>query len=289
MFQISNHQLTVTISAQGAELQSIYHKTNALEYMWSGDPAFWGKKSPVLFPIVGGLKNNQYRYQGNSYALSRHGFAREREFKPSHQTEQSIRFNLVSDEKTKSIYPFDFIFSIEYSLRGNELFVKYIVENVGNTNMFFSVGAHPAFKVPLIDGTSFEDYHLLFGKRETAGIYPLSTEGLVEKNSEPLLVNANILPLTKSLFYKDALVFKHLQSESIAIVSNKSAHGLKLHYSEFPYMGIWAAKNADFVCIEPWCGIADSVDAIGDITRKEGIHELAPNALFERVWSVEVF
>lgn len=289
MFQISNHQLTVTISAQGAELQSIYHKTNALEYMWSGDPAFWGKKSPVLFPIVGGLKNNQYRYQGNSYALSRHGFAREREFKPSHQTEQSIRFNLVSDEKTKSIYPFDFIFSIEYSLRGNELFVKYIVENVGNTNLFFSVGAHPAFKVPLIDGTSFEDYHLLFGKHETAGIYPLSNDGLIEENSQPLLLNANILPLTKSLFYKDALVFKNLQSESIAIVSNKSAHGLKLHYSEFPYMGIWAAKNADFVCIEPWCGIADSVDATGDLSKKEGIHELMPNALFERVWSVEVF
>ncbi len=289
MYQISNQQLTVVISAQGAELQSIYHKKNALEYMWSGDPAFWGKKSPVLFPIVGGLKNNSYRFQGNSYSLARHGFAREREFKMSHQTADCIRFSMVSDKKTKAVYPFDFIFSIEYSLKQNELFVKYNVENTGDTNMYFSVGAHPAFKVPLVEGTTYEDYYLLFDKHETAGIYPLSPEGLIKKNSEPLIVNSNVVPLTKSMFYKDALVFKQLQSGSIAIVSNKCAHGLKLNYSNFPFMGIWAAKDADFVCIEPWCGIADGVDADGDLMVKEGINELSPNILFERTWSVEVF
>lgn len=289
MFQISNQQLTVAISAQGAELQSIYNKATALEYMWSGDPAFWGKKSPVLFPIVGGLKNNSYTYQNKTYHLGRHGFARERDFAVSNQAEDSIRFSLVSDEKTMEVYPFTFRFSIEYRLKNNRLFVTYIVENTGESILYFSVGAHPAFKVPLVEGTAFEDYQLLFNQTENAGIYPLSAEGLIEKNTNPLLQNASTLALSKPLFYKDALVFKHLRSGSIGIVSDKTKHGLKLHYTNFPFMGIWSARNADFVCIEPWCGIADSVDTNGDLTQKEGINNLAPHAVFQREWSVEVF
>jgi len=289
MFEIFNQFLKVQISAAGAELQSIVSKENSLEYMWSGDPAFWGKKSPVLFPIVGGLKNGTYQYQGIHYQLGRHGFAREREFTVSDHTEESIRFSLVSDETTKDVYPFDFVFSIEYSVKGNQLTVKYIVENIGNETLLFSVGAHPAFKIPLVEGTTYEDYHLIFSNHENAGIYPLSTEGLIEKRTTPLLNNSNIIPLTKELFAKDALVFKHLRSNYIGILNNKNSHGLKLHFSDFPYMGIWAAKNADFVCIEPWCGIADSVDATGDLSEKEGINHLAPSKYFERAWSVEVF
>lgn len=289
MFQISNQQLTVAISAQGAELQSIYNKATALEYMWSGDPAFWGKKSPVLFPIVGGLKNNSYTYQNKTYHLGRHGFAREKAFAVSNQAEDSIRFSLVSDEKTMEVYPFTFRFSIEYRLKNNRLFVTYIVENTGDSILYFSVGAHPAFKVPLVEGTGFEDYQLLFDQTENAGIYPLSAEGLIEKNTNPLLQNASTLALSKPLFYKDALVFKHLRSGSIGIVSDKTKHGLKLHYTNFPFMGIWSARNADFVCIEPWCGIADSVDTNGNLTQKEGINNLAPHAVFQREWSVEVF
>ncbi|MCX6207728.1 MAG: aldose 1-epimerase family protein [Bacteroidetes bacterium] len=289
MFEISNETLTVQISAAGAELQSIINKNNSLEYMWSGDPAFWGKKSPVLFPIVGGLKNGSYQHQGITYQLGRHGFAREREFTVHSHSTESIRFSLVSDETTKEVYPFDFVFSIEYSLSDNKLTVKYIVENIGRENLLFSVGAHPAFKVPLVDGTNYEDYHLIFSDKETVGIYPLSPDGLIEKNTEPLLNNSNSIPLTKALFAKDALVFKELRSDYIGILNHKNTHGLKLHYSEFPFMGIWAAKNADFVCIEPWCGIADSVDTTGELAAKEGINKLAPKDIFERAWTVEVF
>ena len=153
----------------------------------------------------------------------------------------------------------------------------------------FSVGAHPAFKVPLVDGTTYEDHELVFSANETAGIYPLSADGLVEKYTEPFLNNSNSVPLTKALFAKDALVFKELRSDFIGILNHKNQHGLKLHYTNFPYMGIWAAKNADFVCIEPWCGIADSVDASGELAEKEGINQLDPGETFERSWTVEVF
>jgi len=289
MFEISNNTISVQISAQGAELQSIINKENLLEYIWSGDPSFWGKKSPVLFPIVGGLKNSSYQHQGISFQLGRHGFAREREFTVHNKTEDSIRFSLVSDETTKEVYPFDFIFSIEYSVKNNQLTVKYIVENIGVENLLFSVGAHPAFKTPLVAGTTYEDYYLLFSEHETAGIYPLSSEGLIENFTTPLLNNSNSITLTKDLFAKDALVFKHLKSNYIGILNNKNSHGLKLHYTDFPFMGIWAAKNADFVCIEPWCGIADSVDATGELSEKEGINQLSPTQIFERAWTVEVF
>lgn len=289
MFEISNESLTVQISAAGAELQSIVSKENSLEYMWSGDPTFWGKKSPILFPIVGGLKNGTYQHQGISYQLGRHGFARERAFTVHNHSSNTIRFSLVSDETTKEVYPFDFVFSIEYTVHRNRLTVTYIVENIGKETLLFSVGAHPAFKVPLVDGTTYEDYQLVFSDKENAGIYPLSAEGLVEKHTNPLLNDSNSLPLTKALFAKDALVFKELQSNYIGILNHKNAHGLKLHYTDFPFMGIWAAKDADFVCIEPWCGIADSVDASGELAEKEGINQLPVNASFERAWTVELF
>ncbi len=289
MFEISNQSLIVQISATGAEIQSIISKDTSLEYMWSGDASFWGKKSPVLFPIVGGLKNGSYQYQGIHYQLGRHGFAREREFTVSKQSTESIRFSLVSDETTKDVYPFDFVFSIEYTVSKNLLTVQYIVENIGDDVLLFSVGAHPAFKVPVVDGTTYEDHYLVFSDHENAGIFPLSAEGLIEKDTIPLLSNAITIPLTKELFAKDALVFKHLKSNYIGILNNKNTHGLKLHYTDFPFMGIWAAKNANFVCIEPWCGIADSVDATGDLPKKEGINLLAPGKIFERAWTVEVF
>jgi len=289
MHTLSNDFLVVTISAKGAELQNLIHTRSGLEYMWRGDPAFWGKKSPVLFPIVGGLKDNTYQYKGKSYSLGRHGFARERDFIVTNQTANSIQFTLEADAKSLEVYPFDFRFSVIYTLDQNKLTVTYLVENKGTESMYFSVGAHPAFALPLVAGTDYMDYYLSFNHLETSGKWPLSPEGLIKKMPDPFLINTKRLPLTKELFYGDALVFKDLVSDSISILSDKTKHGLQISYDNFPYMGIWSAKNADFVCIEPWCGIADSVDASGDITEKEGINTLSPNESFTRSWVIEVF
>jgi len=172
MYQISNDQLTISISARGAELQSIYHRDNHQEYLWNGDPAFWGKKSPVLFPIVGGLKNGSYTFEGNTYPMGRHGFAREKDFTVTEQSAHQIRFTLHADEQTRAIYPFDFCFSILYSLKENMLTVSYEVDNTGDKTLWFSVGAHPAFAVPLVKGTEFSDHYLEFGEADG-----LPTEG----------------------------------------------------------------------------------------------------------------
>jgi galactose mutarotase-like enzyme len=179
MYTIENETLKVVVRTKGAELDSIYHKTKQLEYLWSGDPAFWGKKSPVLFPIVGALKQETFYYQGKKFHLSRHGFAREMEFTLTRQSAGTLEFTLQSNEATLAQFPFPFRFDITYTLIKNQLEVMYTVTNTGNEDMYFSVGAHPAFKIPLVAGTGYEDYSLLFNYKENARRWPISKDGLI--------------------------------------------------------------------------------------------------------------
>lgn len=289
MYSISNDFISVKVAAKGAELQSIFHKQHRLEYMWSGDPSYWGKHSPVLFPIVGELKSKTYNYNGKQYHLSRHGFARDMEFEVTEQTKTSLTFSLTSNEETAAKYPFEFVFSVKYTLDRDTVQVAFIVENIGDDNMLFSVGAHPAFKVPLVEGTVFEDYELVFTTKETTGRWPISPDGLIETAPIPLLDNENKLPLRKELFSADAIVLKDLKSTALLIASTKTTHGLGVSFADFPYLGIWETKGADFVCIEPWCGIADSVNASGNIEEKEGINTLKPEGKFEVSYTIHVF
>lgn len=289
MHQLSDGPYTIQVSPLGAELRSFLNGDTGIEYIWQRDPAYWAKSSPVLFPIVGGLKNGQYRFNEQVYYLPRHGFARERSFILTEQTNNSLCYLLASDEETLANYPFPFRLNIRYTLQHNQLQVAYTVTNTGSGTQYFSIGAHPAFRVPLKNDDSFEDYFLEWELPETIGRWPLSADGLIETAPLPLLDNKKILPLTKSLFHKDALVFKHMASRKIAIRSSKHAHGVAMDFQGFPYYGIWSTKDADFVCLEPWCGIADSVDADGELTHKEGMHSLEPDTQFTVSWQVSVF
>jgi galactose mutarotase-like enzyme len=289
MINIENDILKIAISTKGAELQSITNSKTQLEYLWGGDPAFWGKKSPVLFPIVGTLKNDTYYFQGKAFHLGRHGFARDMEFVLESQAADETSLLLCSNEQTMINYPFEFEFRVHYKLNGNSLRVFYDVKNISSEPLFFSVGGHPAFKLPLVEGTNYDDYFLEFNENETSPRWPISKDGLIETVPEPLLVDTTILPLSKSLFSKDALVFKHPSSSMVSIKSEKTEHGLDFDFSGFPYLGLWAAKNADFVCIEPWCGIADSVNSNQQLTEKEGINKLAGGKDWQRSWTVSFY
>ena len=174
-------------------------------------------------------------------------------------------------------------------VQDNSLRVSYHVSNISSADMFFSVGGHPAFKVPLIGGTFYEDYYLEFNEEETTPRWPISKDGLIEKIPQPLLHQTNMLPLTKELFLKDAIVLKKPTSSVVTLRSDKTAHGFDFDFGDFPYLGIWAAKNADFVCIEPWCGIADSVDTNQQLIDKEGINKLSSGEIFERSWVAAFF
>lgn len=285
---LENDFLKVGIKAKGAELASVVHKKTNLEYIWGADPAFWGKSSPVLFPIVGTLKADAFRYGGKTYSLPRHGFARDHVFAVEHQQRDHATFLLKSSASMLERYPFQFELRLMYSLEENNLRVTYDVRNTGDGIQYFSIGGHPAFNVPLVDGARYEDYFLEFEKKETAGRWPLDA-GLVRTEPTPLLNDSNILPLTRSLFSEDAVVLKHLQSTKVSLKSHIDRHGLDFSFGGFPFLGIWAAPNANFVCIEPWCGIADAVNHNQDFTTKEGIETIGAGMTWTKMWSVRFF
>jgi galactose mutarotase-like enzyme len=195
---------------------------------------------------------------------------------------------LKSDAESKAVYPFDFELRVIYKLLASGLTTTYRVDNPAATPLYFSVGGHPAFKIPIVPETTYTDYYLQFNQSENAPRWPISKDGLIETQPQPLLNNASTIPLKKELFAKDALVFKHPASSAVAIRSSKTERGVKLDFPGFPFLGIWAAPNADFVCLEPWCGIADSVDSDQQFTKKEGINVLAEGEEFERTWMLTV-
>ena len=289
MLTIENQQLKISIQTKGAELQSIFQKDHQTEYMWNGDPAFWGKHSPLLFPIVGTLKDNTYYYGDKPYHLGRHGFARDREFQVETRSSDSLTFLLSNDDASLAVFPFAFQLRVIYRLTTDGLTVTYRVNNPAKDPLYFSVGGHPAFSVPLAAGTSYTDYYLEFDSVEDAPRWPISKDGLIEREPQPMLAHTRTLPLTKELFAKDAVVFKHLRSTGVTLRSARTQRGLRLEFPGFPFLGIWAAPGADFVCIEPWCGIADSVDGNQQWTGKEGINLLDSGGVFERTWTLKVF
>ena len=288
MFTIENQEIKATVHPKGAELQSLFDKSYELEYMWSGDPAFWGKHSPLLFPIVGTLKGNTYYYENKAYSLPRHGFGRDREFTVETQRADYVTFLLKSDDQTRAIFPFDFELRVGYRLVSNKLAVTYQVKNPASSAMYFSIGGHPAFRVPVVSGTEYSDYYLEFDGIEETPRWPISKEGLIERKPEPLLQDSAVLPLRKELFAKDALVLKHPITSGVTLRSRKSERSIRMDYPGFPFLGLWAAPNADFVCIEPWCGIADSVDSDQQLVKKEGICELEGGGIFQRTWTVSL-
>lgn len=286
---LENDFLQVSINEKGAELNSIINKVTRLQHMWSGDPAFWAKTSPILFPIVGTLKNNAYRYNGQFYSLTRHGFARDLIFKNAEQQKDYVTFSLSHSPSSETSYPFSFELRIKYNLMRDMLNVSYEVENRGKEDMYFSIGGHPAFRVPLLDETAYEDYYLQFNKSENAPRWPINADGLIKEEPVPFFKNSSALNLTRGLFNEDALVFKNLRSDIVSIKSTKHTHGLDFYFEGFPYLGIWAVKNADFVCIEPWCGIADSEMHDQELVSKEGIERLLQGKSWSRTWKVRFY
>jgi galactose mutarotase-like enzyme len=222
-----------------------------------------------------------YFYNDQAYTLSQHGFARNMHFDIIHQTNTDAHFELKANDETKKNFPFDFILRLKYSLQENNLSVQYEVLNNTSDVLYFSIGMHPGFKVPLFENERYEDYYIECNEIEQASRYLISG-GLISNTQEKVFDASKTLALHKDLFDRDALVFKNLASSALSIKSKNHAHGLTLEAKDFPYYGIWAQPKAEFVCLEPWCGIADSVDTDQQLINKEGIIELPSTEQFLR-------
>jgi galactose mutarotase-like enzyme len=279
---ISNSILSAVINHKGAELQSLQNIHSKREYIWEGNPDYWGKHSPVLFPIVGTLKNNSYSFQGKKFELLRHGFARDMNFNIIAHEVDKVVFSLQFNEATLSNYPFKFELLITYSLVNSELRVTYTVINHGTETMPYSIGGHPAFGLP----QSFEKYSLQFESNEKLISYSLEND-LISENKVEIPLENNQLLLTYSLFDQDALIFKSLQSKQIQLLEN-NIPVLNFKFDDFPNFGIWTKMNAPFICLEPWVGYSDTKTANGNIIEKESIQLLESNSSTEYSFSIEI-
>lgn len=288
MIFLENEYLEASFSAKGAELQSLTNKKNNINYLWDGNSEYWGKFSPVLFPIVGGLKNDSYHLGNNSYLLSRHGFARDMDFLVKQNNTTEVIFELRDTAETLKVYPFEFILQLQYKLLASSISCTYQVINPASSPLLFSIGGHPAFATPVNDELQYSDYYLQFNKDNELNFHKI-TQNLVDNATLTLPLSANNLHLEHELFYQDALVFKSLKSDCISLRNHKNEHGIHFKFSGFPFFGIWAAKDANFVCLEPWCGIADGIDHDQDLTKKEGMITLEPKQHWERTWEVSCF
>jgi len=288
MITLENDYIKVSLATKGAELQSLFSKENNVEYLWNADPKYWAKHSPVLFPIVGSLKNESFIYKGKSYALPRHGFARDHVFNVEKISGTEAIFSLTHNEDTLKVYPFFFELKLKYKIIERKLNLTYEVINTGTDELLFSLGAHPAFAVPNTTNSNYEDYYLTFNDDERLTYWKLE-DGLVANETENIELSRHKLKLKHDLFYNDALVFKTLQSNCISLLNTKNDFGLHFHFEDFPFFGIWAAPDAPFVCLEPWCGVADGVNHNQNLEHKEGIIKLAARNNWERFWEVECF
>ncbi len=263
--QLKNDNCTARLISKGAELKSL--TVGKRELMWCANPAFWGKTSPILFPMIGTLRNGKTLIGGKEYKITKHGFARDLELSVDSVNGTSVTFSLEQSDFTRGIFPFDFRFTVTYTLKSDGIAVTYRVKNNSAEPMPFCIGAHPAFAC----GGEFTDYRLEFAKLETAAVpnYNLKTGLHEENNRRPLLKDETVLPLKHELFYEDVCYFDKVVSRSVMLL-NKENKGVRVDYPDFTSLGVWQAKDAPFLCIEPWCGSADFDDATGVFAEKRG-------------------
>ena len=290
MQSLKNKFLTVEVNEHGAELQSI--RKGEVEYLWQGDPVYWGRRSPVLFPIVGSVWEKRYRIAGKEYEMGQHGFARDMDFTLVSQSEDEVRYRLESTEETLAKYPYPFVLEIAYKLHDNKLDVIWDVTNPSSEPIYFQIGAHPAFNYPDYSAEASERGFLSFGKTEGLECIRIKEKGCVEVDVKyPLEIPSDgLLPIAVDTF--DAIDTIMLQDSQIDQVGMYRADGtpwLKMTF-DAPVVGIWSppGKVAPFICLEPWYGRCDRAGYEGDYTEKDWVNRLAPGKSFHSVYTVEI-
>ena len=262
--------LTARVDTMGGELVSL-RDAEGTEYIWGGDPAYWSGRNPILFPIVGGLKDGTVRIGGQSYQMDRHGFARRMEFAVAEQGDDCVEVELRETAETLTRYPFPFSLRVRHQLTGDGFFTEFRVTNPGTAPMPFCIGGHTAFRCPLAEGEKFEDYRLVFDRAEdTCSILPEPGGCLCHDKSGPALSGTNIR-LNHQIFDRvDTLIYDGLRSKTVSLRHDGTGRGVRVDFSEFPMVAFWTMPGvrAPYICIEPWQGCAAVDNESGDFTDK---------------------
>lgn len=286
---LENDKIKLEMDSLGAEMKSLFGKNSGREYMWHGDPAYWGRTAPVLFPFVGSLKDKKYRVNGREYGMGQHGFARDMEFTLLEQNKDNIRFVLESDEETRKKYPFDFSLELGYALNESSVRVFWKVINKGKEEMPFSIGGHPAFLCPVLPETVQTDYYISFDADQPL-ISDVIEDGLIGDALKEYSLENGYLKITDDLFDGDALIMEKDQAHSVSLCLPDKTPYLTVKFGA-PLFGIWSPvkKNAPFICIEPWYGRADRVRFDQELRDREWSNLLKNEEIFEASYDIVIY
>ena len=291
IYEIKNSDFSAKITSMGAELLSVKGK-DGFEYIWQRDEKYWGGSAPVLFPVVGALRNGKTKIKDEWYEMGRHGFARKCELTVIEHTADKISFNLKSNEDTKKFYPYDFSFTVTYWLTDSGINTKFSVHNIGSETLPFCVGGHPAFNIPVNENAKFEDYTIIFEKAENQACPKVELDSCLINFDERTftLENETEIPLKHELFYEDALVFENLNSTKVKVSNKNSGRGVAMDFSGFDMLGIWSAQNdGPYVALEPWTGCATLTSESDNFEEKKNMTFLPVGKKADYTFKVSFF
>lgn len=286
---LKNEFLSITVNDFGAELSSIVSTQTGRSYLWNADETYWNRHSPILFPIVGNLKEKCYWYNGQEYSMSQHGFARDMDFECIETSETSIKHRLTSTAETMQQYPFTFALDITYQLRGNSIQVIWDVTNTDTKEMYFSIGGHPAFNCPLSSEEKQSNYYIKFDTTSPLTIRKINEDGLAKEETYTLPLDGSLLALNQHLFDEDALVIEDNQSHSVAFLTPDKKPYVTVDF-DAPLFGIWtpAKKDAPFICIEPWYGRCDGENYADTLENRAWGNHCAPGETFHTSYTITI-
>ena len=296
IISISSNSLTASIDTMGAQLMSL--QKGESEYLWQGNANWWPRRAPILFPIVGVLKDGKADSAEGTVSLARHGLARLNQFEVVEKSDSTVTLQLKNTEETRKSYPYDFELKLIFSVDGDTLTQTYEVTNPGNVVLPFTLGAHPAFNIPVpgVEASSLDQYHLLFTRSWTSYGPSITDDGLCDyATPQKLIMDSDTLPLSWELIDREkTITLEDVPDRRITLAANveasSEAHGIQMDFEGFDYLGIWsAAPGCPFVALEPWCGIADTVDCDGIFEHKPGIISLEPGQSIAKTLNIKVF
>ena len=282
--------LYVEINPHGAELSRLYSKRTDREYLWQGDPNIWDRQAPVLFPIVGRLKNGTYTYNDKEYSLPCHGFAPDVIFETIGPRNDTIKFTYSDNKETRAVYPFAFNLEVTFTLRWSQVDITYQVTNKTNGPMYFSCGSHEGYICPRLEDETFEDYFLEFDNEATYESCTVTPEGLLAEPFYIVVENGRTLPLDYRMFENGtSLVFINIPTGKVSLGSRKSKERVIVSYGDAPNLVVWSMPGAPYICIEPWWGLPDFEDSDGQLVNKPGIINLEKGEVFNWTHTVNIY
>ncbi len=288
-YKLKNDVLEISVSAKGAELTSI-KDDKGKEYLWQGDERYWNRQSPILFPFIGRLKNREFIYEGKTYPMMQHGFARDIEFNCIEEKKDEIWFEITDNEETYGLYPFKFLLKIGYRLVGNELEVLWEVKNTDNKTMYFNIGAHPGFNCPIDGEADKVGYFLEFNSNGNPKYYGSDAgSGLRLSKLHELKLENGRSTVTKEYFDETTYIFEDKQISEVSIVKPNGEKYVTVKF-DMPILAIWSMEkmNAPFICLEPWIGRCDRIEFNGELVDRECNIVLNAGEVFKNTYSIEI-